>query len=156
MSDTRRLFVKRALTAAGGLVTATGLPQESYAGCTSATRSYVVARPEDVESRVNIADWKLGDCELKDASVTITPTNVIIFNGQVCTHFTHTKDVWHIHLQLLTKYPQKVIWFDKSFVGPQMSEQDKPLFHSWSESFPFNPSGATLPRRMQLDITSCC
>ena len=101
---------------------------------------------------MHIADWKLGDCELKDAPLTITPGNFVIFNGLVCTHFTHTKDVWHIHLQIL-QGSQTLL--DQSFSGPQMSEQDKPLFHTWNARFPLH--GATAGHHnIGAKITSCC
>jgi hypothetical protein len=110
------------------------------------------------KTECSVPDWKLGDCELKQASLRIS-ANFLIFNGQVCTHFTHTKDVWHIHLLLFTRNntdpSRKIVLLDKSFDGPQMSEQDKPLFHNWAARFPINNQAAQA-RRLAVQITSCC
>src|SRR5262249_6443235 len=93
MLDTRRLFMKRAFLTTGGLVAGTCVSQESFAGCSSETRNYRFSDANPDNTVVQIQDWKLGDCELKDASLRITPDGAfVIFRGQVCTHFTHTKD----------------------------------------------------------------
>ena len=160
MLDTRRYFLKKAITTAGGLAAASVLPRLSYAGCTSSTRNFEFT---DIIGSgtftANIPDWKVGDCELKDSSLTLTPGNFIIFKGQVATHHTHTKDVWHFHLQLFTRNnpnpSQKVILFDRTFDGPNMSEQDKPLFHTWTFRSPFNPRGTAF-RRIAAEVISCC
>ncbi len=101
---------------------------------------------------LNVLDWKLGDCELRQASLRISG-NFLIFIGQVCTHFTHTKDVWHIHLVLFTRNntdpSRKIVLLDKSFDGQRMSEQDKPLFHNWAARFPINI------RLLKPDVSRC-
>jgi len=153
MRDTRRLFMKRAFTTAGGLVAVTCLPPEAYAGCSSQTRNYRFSDfPE--QQTVQISDWKLGDCELKNASLTILPGGqFVVFNGLVCTHFTHTKDVWHIQLKILQSGQGTLL--KQSFSGPPMSEQDKPLFHSWNVRLPLHPK-ANGPHGLAATITSCC
>jgi len=153
MSDTRRLFLRRTVTAAGGSIAVTCLPAQLHGACKSSTESF-----EMENGMLSVPDWKLGDCELKQASLRISG-NFLIFNGQVCTHFTHTKDVWHIHLLLFTRNStdpsRKIVLLDKSFDGPQMSEQDKPLFHNWAARFPINNQAAQA-RRLAVQITSCC
>src|SRR5262245_15291338 len=134
MFDTRRLFIARAFLTTGGLVAATCLPRESFGGCASETRSY---RFSDTDNPVvHIQDGKLGDGALKEASLTITPGgDSVIFRAQVCTHFTHTKDVWNMHLQI---FQGSQTLLDQSIKGPQMSEQDKPLFHVWHAKIPLH------------------
>lgn len=153
MPSPRRLFLNKAFQTAGGLLAAACLPRNLYAACKSSTESF-----EMENGMLSIPDWKLGDCELQQASLRISG-NFIIFNGQVATHFTHAKDVWHIHLLLFTRNntdpSKKIILLDKSFDGPQMSEQDKPLFHRWAARFPINNQAAQA-RRLAVQITSCC
>jgi hypothetical protein len=153
MLNTRRLFLNRALQTAGGLIGGSLLPRKAYAGCKSSTESF-----EMEEGMLSIPNWKLGDCELRQASLRISG-NFLIFNGQVATHFTHTKDVWHIHLLLFTRNntdpSKKIILLDKSFDGPQMSELDEPLFHTWAARFPISNQAAQT-RRIAVQITSCC
>jgi hypothetical protein len=152
MFDTRRSFLRRTMTTGAGLVVAGGLPQAAYGACKSETRSF------EIQGMLAIPDWKLGDCELKQASLRISG-NFLIFNGEVATHFTHTKDVWHLHVLLFTRNNtdpnKKIILLDKSIDGPQMSEQDKPLFHRWAARFAINNQAAQA-RRLAVQLTSCC
>jgi hypothetical protein len=154
MSTTRRLFVKKAIAATSGSVAIACLPPIAFAGCSSNTRSYAFNN----DGIVNIEDWKLGDCELKQASLRVSG-NYIILNSQVCTHFTHTKDVWHFTAQIFYRdnaNPSKeIVVTTGKLDGPQMSEQDKPLFHTWNARFAFNAT-AVKGRRFAVNITSCC
>jgi hypothetical protein len=145
--------MKKAVTSAGGLVAVTCLPREAYAGCSSQTRGFRFSAFPD-QHTVQIPDLKLGDCELKDASLTNLPGgHVVVFNAQVCTYFTHTRDVWHIQLKIFQSGQGTLL--NQSFSGPQMSEQDKPFFHSWTARFPLHPT-ANGPRGLAATITSCC
>jgi hypothetical protein len=159
MSNTRRFFFKKAFAAAGSLVAVTNLPSNAYAGCASVTKDF------DLLPQVGqpIPGRKVGDCEIKGMTLTILPGAISEFNAQVCTHFTHTKDVWHMRLRILSKLVDKpsqlYSWFDHTFDGPQMSEKDVPLFHNWTETFiiqadVFNPPNLYSPA--YLEITDCC
>jgi hypothetical protein len=159
MRDTRRSFLKKAFTTVGGLIAVTYLPQKVHAGCASVTKDY------DLLPQVGqqIPGRKVGDCEIKAMTLTILPGALSIFNAQVCTHFTHTKDVWHMRLRILSTLvakPQQIYsWFDHTFDGPQMSEKDVPLFHDWTETFiiqadVFDPPDMYSPA--YAEITDCC
>ena len=154
MSTTRRFFLKKAVSATGGLVAVTLFPRTGFAGCTSNTMSLNF----NDEGIVTIPDWKVGDCELKQATLRISG-NYIILNSLVCTHHTHTKDVWHMTVELITRdaaNPTQVIVLGTGHLnGPKMSELDKPLFHVWNDRFGFNPQVAK-GRRFAARITSCC
>jgi hypothetical protein len=154
MSTTRRVFVKKAVAVTSGLAAVVFVPRIAFAGCSSSTRSYEFNH----DGVVNIEDWKLGDCELKQASLHVSG-NFIILNSQVCTHFTHTKDVWHITAQVFYRdnaNPTKeIVVATGKMDGPQMSEQDHPLFHTWNARFGFNPALVS-GRRFAVNITSCC
>ena len=98
MSTTRRLFLSKSIAATSGFVAAACLPRIAYAGCTSSTQGFEFNH----DNVATIPDWKVGDCELRQASLRVSG-NFIILNSQVCTHFTHTKDVWHMTVQLVTR-----------------------------------------------------
>jgi hypothetical protein len=157
MTTTRRSFVRKAVSATGGMIATICLPRAVFAGCSSSTQSFAFADIND-QQVATIADWKLGDCELKQATLRISG-NFVILNGQVCTHFTHTKDVWHMTVQLVTRSntdPSKeIVLASGKFDGPQMSEQDKPLFHTWSARFGIN-ANALKGHRFAAKVTSCC
>jgi hypothetical protein len=147
MSHTRRLFVKKAITATSGLLAATCLLPKSYGfGCKSESRILGFGA-SDVDRVVTyglrIDDWILGDCELKNVDISFQGDRGV-FKGQVCTHFTHEKDVWHFRLKLFTGNPEipssQKVRFDQTWIGPQMSEKDNPLFHPWYVKFTFDPS----------------
>jgi hypothetical protein len=154
MSTTRRFFVKKAIAATSGLVAVACLPRIAFAGCSSSTRGYEF----DHDGVATLEDWKLGDCELKQASLRVSGSYIIL-NSQVCTHFTHTKDVWHMTVRLVTRdnsNPSKeIVLATGKMDGPQMSEQDKPLFHPWNSRFGFSPQ-LVKGRRFAAKITSCC
>jgi hypothetical protein len=159
MSDTRRFFFKKVFASASGLVAATRLPSNLCAGCASVTNDFDLL-PQVGQS---IPGRKVGDCEIKGMTLTILPGAISIFNAQVCTHFTHTKDVWHMRLRILSRLVDKpsqlYSWFDHTFDGPQMSEKDVPLFHDWSATFTiqadvFNPPALYSPA--YLEINDCC
>jgi hypothetical protein len=154
MSTTRRLFVKNVIAASSGSVAVACLPRIAFAGCSSSTRAYEFNH----DSVATLEDWKLGDCELKQASLRLSG-NYIILNSQVCTHHTHTKDVWHMSVELVTRdnsNPSKEIVLGTGKMdGPRMSELDKPLFHTWNARFAFNAQ-LVKGRRFAAKITSCC
>lgn len=68
------------------------------------------------------------------------------------------KDVWHFRLELFTGNPsevgKQVVLFDQSWDGPEMSEQDNPLFHPWHYQFSISP-GINLGQ-VYARATSCC
>ena len=154
MSSTRRIFIREASRFTGGLAVVVFVPSILHAGCTSSTASYEFNH----DGVISLPDWKLGDCELKQASLHISG-NFIILNSQVCTHFTHTKDVWHMTVDVFTRDntdPSKIIPLGTGKMdGPQMSEQDHPLFHSWNARFGFNTTAAK-GHRTAAKVTSCC
>jgi hypothetical protein len=157
MLTTRRSFVVKTVRATGGAIAVVCLPRIAFAGCSSSTRSFEFVNQLD-QLVATIDDWKLGDCELKQASLRISG-NFVILNAQVCTHFTHTKDVWHMTVQLVTRTntdPNKeIVLATGKFDGPQMSEQDKPLFHTWTGRFGFN-ANSIKGKRFAAKVTSCC
>jgi hypothetical protein len=157
MTSTRRAFVRKAVSATGGMIATICLPRVAFADCTTNTRSLQFVNIND-QQVVTIDDWRLGDCELKQATLRISGSFVIL-NAQVCTHFTHTKDVWHMTVELVTRTnsdPNKeIVLASGKFDGPQMSEQDKPLFHTWTGRFEFN-ANAIKGKRFAAKVTSCC
>jgi hypothetical protein len=162
MSETRRFFVKKALQATGGVLVAASLPIKSYAGgCKSDTASFEFARNNETgQLQINLPDWKLGDCELRQGVVTLFSNGSGIFSSQVCTHFTHHKDVWNLHLRIYSRSVpgsnnKPTYFYDgPTWAGPQMSEQDNPLFHSWQEKFLLGTRA--LKYGLAAEITSCC
>ena len=62
-------------------------------------------------------------------------------------------------VQLVTRNntdPNKeIVLASGKFDGPQMSEQDKPLFHTWTGRFAFSPNALT-GHRFGAKVTSCC
>jgi hypothetical protein len=160
MSHTRRRFVKDTLVATGGLLVAACLPAKSYGSCASEEKllpgSASFVNGVTIHSW-SVDNWRLGDCELKNALITFRKHRGV-FTAQVCTHFTHTKDVWHFRIQLFTGNPTdkntQSIRFDKSWDGPEMSELDNPLFHAWREEFTIDPSINL--GKVWLRAISCC
>lgn len=162
MSHTRRQFVRDALVATGGLFVAACLPAKSYGSCASEERilpgSASLVNGVSIHSW-SVDNWKLGDCELKNAVISFRDReHKGVFTAQVCTHFTHTKDVWHFRIQLFTgsfnDKAAQLIRFDKSWDGPKMSELDNPLFHPWREEFTYDPSIDL--GKVWLRAISCC
>jgi hypothetical protein len=157
MISTRRSFVGKVGRVTGGVIASVCLPRAAFAGCSSNTQSFEFSNIND-QQVATIADWKLGDCELKQATLRISG-NYVILNAQVATHFTHTKDVWHMTVQLVTRNntdPSKeIVLASGKFDGPQMSEQDKPLFHTWTGRFAFG-ANALKGHRFAAKVTSCC
>jgi hypothetical protein len=160
MSNTRRRFAKDALVVTGGLLVAACLPDKSYGTCASEERllpgNAVFANGVTTHSW-GVEDWKLGDCELQNALISIQGGKGV-FTAQVCTHHTTTKDVWHFRIQLFAGNPAdknaQLIRFDKSWDGPEMSQKDDPLFHAWREEFSIDPSIDL--GRVWLKAISCC
>jgi hypothetical protein len=103
MPDTRRLFVKKAFNTGAGLIAAPYLPNTAYAGCASVTHDYNLLQ----QVGQPIPGRKVGDCEIKGMTLTVLPGAISLFNAQVCTHFTHKKDVWHMRLRILSKLVAK-------------------------------------------------
>lgn len=159
MELTRRIFAKQAAGAVGGLALAAFVPRAAFAGCTSRTQLFnFVNSPATGQPQVTIPDWKLGDCELKNAALHISG-NFVILNAQVATHHTHTHDVWHMTVDVFTRdnqNPSKIIVLATGkFDGPQMSEQDHPLFHQWDARFQFN-ADVIKGKRIGARVNSCC
>ena len=154
MSSTRRLFVRNAVQAMGGLAVASLVPAVAFAGCTSNTASFNFNH----DGEVVLPDWKVGDCELKQATLRVSG-NFIILNGLVCTHHTHTKDVWHMKIEIITRPPndpsQVIVIGSGTIDGPKMSELDHPLFHPYNGRIGFNPQLAH-GRGFAARVTSCC
>jgi hypothetical protein len=157
MPNTRRLFIKNSIV---GLTAMTFRPLDAFSDCRSETKilgfSALFQNGTSTYS-TGTKSRKLGDCELRDLIISLQGSRGF-FEGKVCTHFTHTKDVWHLRLQFVTgseaiASSQHVV-FDRSWDGPQMSEQDDPLFHPWHETFPTDP--AMDKGKIYARITSCC
>jgi hypothetical protein len=154
MSSTRRFFVRNAFQTIGGLAAVSLLPRTVVAGCKSDTASFDFNH----DGVAVIPDWKLGDCELRNAFLRVSG-NVILLNSQVCTHHTHTHDVWHMKIEIITRPPsnpsQVIVIGSGSVVGPPMSELDNPLFHPFNRGISFNPQLAH-GRGFAARVTSCC
>jgi hypothetical protein len=160
MQENRRSFLRKAITLSGGVIAAASLPTSAFAGCKTEIRHIVL----DGNLTATTPDWKLGDCELKDFSMQLKePAKDILdgrFTANVATHFTHTKDVWHLHLQLVAVDDQKkvpsVVLFDRSWDSPPMSEKDNPLFHPWSNEIRFPVGAVKFKGHIEGTLTSCC
>jgi hypothetical protein len=154
MFSTRRFFVRNALQTIGGLTAVSLLPRTVFAGCKSDTAGFDFNH----EGQAVIPDWKLGDCELRSTTLRASG-NFIIANGQVCTHHTHTKDVWHMKIEIITRPPtnpsQVIVIGSGNIDGPKMSELDKPLFHPFTGRIAFNPQLAH-GHGFAARVTSCC
>ena len=95
--------------------------------------------------------------------LNLTPSGTGGFKTKVATHYTHTKDVWHMRIELLSRVRADTTkiysWYDHTFDSPPLSEQDNPLFHDWSESFTFNIGAIATPVQFlpaYVQITNCC
>ena len=158
--EARRFFLSRTLATCGGLTLLTSFTQNALADCKAESRvlGFGASYVDGAQSyNLSIPNWRLGDCELRSALITFRD-NIGEFNGEVATHFTHGKDVWHLRLELFTGNPsrlnEQIILLDKSWEGPNMSELDKPLFHTWQFRFQVNP--AINLGKVYARATSCC
>ena len=144
-----------------GLGAAAALPgvaahalQFKWANCSSGTRTSPFATASKTARIATFADWRIGDCELQSASLTINASGAGSFSAQVCTHFTHSKDIWHFGVALLGAANDQNFYTLFSWDSPPLSEQDRPLFHSWSESFHVDPQ--LFHKANFARATSCC
>ena len=160
MPDSRRLFVKHSILV---LTVMTFRPLKVFGDCSSETKllgfgaSFQHGEIPKYTAQDLSKSWKLGDCELKNFYVSLQGDRGS-FGAQVCTHFTHHKDVWHLRMQFVTgsealPSSQHVV-FDRSWDGPQMSEKDDPLFHPWQETFSIDP--AMDKGKIYVRAISCC
>ena len=52
--------------------------------------------------RATLKNGKCGDdCEMKDGTVTLHADGSATFTSKVMTHFTHSKDVWHLGMEFV-------------------------------------------------------
>jgi hypothetical protein len=157
--ESRRLFVKRAVTATGGLWVAASLPSLARADCAGGSRQIPLgAHSGDGKTTFSggIASWSLGDCVLSGCVIKFG-NGFGTFDAKVRTNFTHDKDIWHFRLQLFNGTPDPKSWvlkFDRSWDGPQMSEHDNPRDHPWHENFTYDRSLDAKP--VIAVATSCC
>ena len=125
----------------------------AWANCSKGTQTQPF---KQVSADVKVAyfdDWRLGDCELFGANLTLNHSKGTgTFTGNVCTHFTHSKDIWHFYVELAEVAVSSTYLTIFQWDGPKMSEQDKPLFHSWTENFRYSESTRVKFAR----ATSCC
>ena len=161
VAEVRRSFMKRALAAGGGLTSLVYFAEGAWAAdCKAETRllGFGASLIDGVQSyNLSINNWRLGDCELRKVLIVFRG-QVGNFQGEVATHFTHGKDIWHFRLELFTGNPSQassqVILFDQNWDGPRMSELDRPLFHQWQFTFPISP--AVDLSKVYGRATSCC
>jgi hypothetical protein len=163
MTDSRRSFVKKALAGSCAIALPAGIISTARAqNCAKQSRllgfgsSFIDGK---TVYHLSIADWGIGDCELRNVTIDFPLGGGIgTFQGEVATHFTHHRDVWHFRLELFTGNPsevgKQVVLFDQSWDGPEMSEQDNPLFHPWHYQFSISP-GINLGQ-VYARATSCC
>ena len=157
MQTTRRTLLGMAAAAGGAaLPIARGHAAPfQWANCASGTSTSAFATANSTTRVATFADWRLGDCELHGARITLSSNGTGAFQAQVCTHFTHSKDIWHFGVELIgdaLNSPNFYTLF--SWNGPQMSEQDRPLFHTWSEIFKVDPQ--LFKQVTHARATSCC
>jgi hypothetical protein len=67
---------------------------------------------------------------MRNASFIFYDNGMAEFKSQVMTTFTHTKDVWHQRFVVtLSNGTSPLQW---SFDGPEMSEQDNPIWYDFN------------------------
>ncbi len=154
MAFTRRSFVRKAAILSGGTFGLACFPLKVLGDCASEKRTPSLIDVDSNTKRANLGDWHLGDCELKNATITIRSDGSGTFDSQVCTHFTHSKDVWHLHLDIgpYVNAPGTLGTFQ--WDGPRMSERDNPLFHAWKVDFRIDAGSFKLMHNAR--VTSCC
>jgi len=154
MMFNRRQFVYKGTKLAGAAFAIGCLPVTALADCQSEKRTPALIDIDANTKKATLDPWHLGDCELKDATITIRSDGSATFDSQVCTHFTHSKDVWHLYLDVgpYVNSPGTLGTFQ--WDGPQMSEQDNPLFHHWKIDFRIDAGNFKLMHNAR--ITSCC
>jgi hypothetical protein len=164
MTDSRGSFVKRAFGTISVIASSTCIvPMAVAAGnCAEETRllpngAYISDGKAFRSTRIE--DWQLGYCELRNVVIDFPPgAGIGRFRGEVGTHFTHNRDVWHFRMQLFTGNPSsehdQVVLFDQTWDGPAMSELDQPLFHPWQFQFSIDP--AIDLGKVYWRATSCC
>ena len=125
--------------------------------CAQGTKTVAFRTVAGTYREAAFPDWKEGDCELRGATIRLKGDGSGVFQAQVCTHFTHSKDVWHFYVQLATtaaageRYLEAFRWD-----GPKMSEQDHPLFHNWTVNFKFEWQQVFGQPSLYARASSCC
>ena len=157
MFMSRRLFFKNSARALGGgasLFVPHVMRAQHWANCHSGKQ---VATFQQANAKTKIAvfsDWCEGDCEMRAAILTLNSNGTGTFASQVCTHFTHSKDIWHFYVELAVSPISSTYLTTYSWDGPKMSEQDHPLYHAWQVAFHI-PTG-TFQNATCARATSCC
>jgi hypothetical protein len=158
MLSTRRSFLSKTTRSLGGIVAATMMPKighaQHWANCHSGKQVVPFAQANATTKIATFSDWHEGDCEMQGASITLHRDGTGLFHSQVCTHFTHSKDIWHFYVELAADANAPVFLTEYTWNGPQMSEQDHPLFHDWPVSFRL--PGGTFDQIKFARATSCC
>jgi hypothetical protein len=151
-------IVRKILAMTSVLVAANSFASVSYAdNCSSGTMNlgFGAGLNTGVYSTRTLGPWKLGDCELSDAAITFDHGKGV-FDAHVATHFTHSKDIWHFKMRVLTgtfgKPSEQTEQFATSWDSPPLSEQDNPLFHHWVVNFKYNSELS----RAWAEVWSCC
>lgn len=155
---TRRRLIQRAASLCSIAVTGVVAGSEPafaqhWANCSSGKQTVQFKSINATTKVATFSDWREGDCEMQSAQITITPTT-FTFNAQVCTHFTHSKDIWHFYVELAKDTTSSTYLTEYSFDGPKMSEQDKPLYHAWS--YTHGLPGGAFAQIKYARATSCC
>ncbi len=167
MLSTRRQFLQRSTQGLGGLAAIAMLPQTAHAdelqnilnvfggqNCSSGKQTAGFRQINGSSKVASFTDWREGDCELQGAQITLNTNGTGVFSAQVCTHFTHSKDIWHFYVELGKDANSALHYTSYKWDGPKMSEQDHPLFHTWTVNFKVAPDAVSLIQYARA--TSCC
>ena len=158
MTMTRRQFLQETTRSISGLVLLTAVPTvlraQHWANCQSGKQVVPFTQLNSTTKIARFSDWHEGDCEMQGASLTLQSNGTGVFQSQVCTHFTHSKDIWHFYVELAVDQNSSKLLTSYSWDGPKMSEQDQPLYHPWKANFRI-PTGVFASARYAR-ATSCC
>lgn len=158
MRVSRRRFLQQSTEGLGGLAALTLLPTalraQHWANCQSG-KQVIAFKQLNATTKVAVFnDWHEGDCEMQGARLTLQSNGSGSFQSQVCTHFTHSKDIWHFYVELAADAQSSTFLTVYTWDGPKMSEQDRPLFHPWQVNFSL--PGGDFTRVLYARATSCC
>ena len=156
MVHTRRRFMSKSVGLCGSATVGLLAPQLAFADCSKDQKVLSFTPVSPGKKQVVIPPWHVGDCWMENGVVMIRNDGHGEFGCRVRTLFTHTKDVWHLTLEILGEVITDPggASFSGSWDGPKMSEKDKPVQHLWGQNFAFD--AAKFEAMKHVRLTSCC